>query len=283
MSEGPATGRDAGADGYVDANGVRLHYLDWGRPEQPPLMFLHGGSAHARWWDFVVPHLADRYRCIALDLRGHGDSSWSDSADYTLAAHAGDVAALIEALSLDDVGLIGHSFGGFVAMTLAGTAGPRLSALVIVDSRPRITVRSARFLDALRKLPQARYTSLDEALRRFQLLPSENTARREIFEHIVRHGVVRRPDGTWTLKFDRRAMAGNPAQDLSPALAAADCPILAVRGEHSPIVSVAALAEFPAVNPRAVTVEVPGAHHHLMLDRPAELAQVIRSFLDTTA
>jgi len=281
VREHPAHACGVPAEGQVEANGVRLHYVDWGRKEHPPLVFLHGGSAHARWWDFVVPHLVDRYRCVALDLRGHGDSSWAASSDYSLAAHAADVAALIDALALTRVGVIGHSFGGFVAMTFAATARARLSALVIVDSRPRITTRSARFLEALRKLPQTRYASVEDALRRFQLLPADHSARRELVEHVVRHGLMRTPNGPWTLKFDRHAMAGNPAQDLSPALAAVDCPVLAVRGEHSSVVSVAALAEFPAANPGAVTAEIPGAHHHVMLDRPEALAGVIGSFLDS--
>ncbi len=96
----------------------------------------------------------------------------------------------------------------------------------------------------------------------------------------MRHGEREAPDGTRTLKFDRRAMAGTPAQDLSPALAALHCPILAVRGARSDIVSAAGLAEFSAANPHAVTAEIAGAHHHVMLDQPAALAGVIGAFLD---
>jgi pimeloyl-ACP methyl ester carboxylesterase len=265
--------------GFIEANGVRLHYVDWGDPLLPPALLLHGGSAHARWWDFTVPHLVERRRCVALDLRGHGESGWSAAADYGLAAHAADVCALIDALDLREVALVGHSFGGFVAMTVAPSE-PRLAALVIVDSRARITPRSARYLDALRKLPHPRYASLDEALQRFRLLPSAHDARPEVIAHVVRHGMTTRPDGTWTLKFDRRAMAGIPAQDLSPALAAAGCPILAIRGQHSPVVSAAGLEEFRTANPRVVTVEIAGAHHHVMLDQPAALARAIGSFLD---
>jgi pimeloyl-ACP methyl ester carboxylesterase len=267
-------------DGVVEVNGVRLHYVDWGTPAQPPVLLLHGGSAHARWWDFVVPRLADRYRCVALDLRGHGDSAWPTTPDYGLAAHAGDVAAAIDALDLRDVALVGHSFGGFVAMAYAAAAPVRLAALVIVDSRARISARSARLLEALRKLPHPRYANLAEAERRFRLLPSATAARPDVLAHVIRHGMTRTPDGMWTLKFDRRALSGTAPQDLSPALAATRCPILAVRGEHSDVVSAAAMAEFPAANPRAVTAEVAGAHHHVMLDRPEALAHVIGQFLD---
>jgi pimeloyl-ACP methyl ester carboxylesterase len=266
-------------EGFVDADGVRLHYVEWGERDRPPILFLHGGSAHARWWDFAAERLVDRFRCLALDLRGHGDSAWPASLDYRLEAHAADVASVIDALDLHGVALVGHSFGGFVAMASAAQTGDALSALVIVDSRARISERSARFLDALRKLPHPRYASLEDAMRRFRLLPAAHAARPEILEHVIRHGMFQKPDGTWTLKFDRRAMSGTPAQDFFPALAAVRSPLLAIRGEHSDIVSPSALAEFPAANPQAVTAEIAGAHHHVMLDNPNALADVIGKFL----
>jgi pimeloyl-ACP methyl ester carboxylesterase len=266
-------------DGFIDADGVRLHYVDWGAPGQPPVVFLHGGSAHARWWDFVVAHLAPRYRCVALDLRGHGDSAWPASLDYRLATHAGDVTALVAALDLHDVAVVGHSFGGFVAMVYAPGAASRLARLVIVDSRSRVGTRSARFLEALRKLPHPRYASLEDATRRFRLLPAANNAAPDMFAHVMRHGMTQAADGTWTLKFDRRAMSGTPPQDFAPGLAALQCPLLAIRGEHSEILTRAGLAEFRAANPRALTAEIAGAHHHVMLDNPIALARVIDDFL----
>jgi pimeloyl-ACP methyl ester carboxylesterase len=276
----PPSASSRPAEGYVDTGTVRLHYVDWGAPEQPPVLFLHGGSAHARWWDFLVPHLADRYRCVALDLRGHGDSGWPSGPDYGLETHAADVAVVTDALALRPVAVVGHSFGGFVAMTFAPAAGSRLSTLVIVDSRARITERSARYLEALRKLPHPRYASLEEAVRRFRLLPMASTAPPDVLAHVARHGMRCGTDGAWTLKFDRRAMAGTPVRDFSPALAALRCPVLAVRGAESEVVPDVGLAEFRAANSRIVTANIAHAHHHVMLDQPAALAQVIGAFLD---
>jgi pimeloyl-ACP methyl ester carboxylesterase len=264
-------------DGKVRSGGVLLHYREWGTPTRRPLLFLHGGSAHARWWDFVVAHLGE-YRCLALDLRGHGDSGWPDDGDYRLDTHAGDVAAVVEALALDHVCVIGHSFGGFVAMRYAARREPRLAALVVVDSRARIGARSARLLDALRKIPQPRYASLEQAIQRFRLLPSASTAPPEILAHVARYGMTRLPDGIWTLKFDRRALASTPAQDFAPALATITCPILAVRGANSEIVSRAALDEFRAAAPHAQTAEIAAAHHHVLLDQPRALAEAIHRF-----
>jgi len=264
-------------DGTVPSAGVLLHYREWGTPGQRPLLFLHGGSAHARWWDFLVAYLGE-YRCIALDLRGHGDSGWPDDGDYRLETHAGDAAAVVDALALERVCVIGHSFGGFVAMRYAARRDPRLAGLVFVDNRTRIGAHSARLLEALRKLPHPRYASMEDAVRRFRLMPSTSTASPEILAHVARHGTKQLADGVWTLKFDRRALASTPAQDFASALTAVTCPLLAVRGADSEIVSRAGLEEFRTVTPHAQTAEIAGAHHHVLLDQPRALAEQIRRF-----
>jgi pimeloyl-ACP methyl ester carboxylesterase len=96
---------------------MRLHYLDWGGSNSHrPMLLLHGGLAHAHWWDFLAPLMLDRYRVLALDLRGHGESSWDRAADYGLEAHVSDVLSFIRAMNLEGVTLVGHSFGGQVAL-----------------------------------------------------------------------------------------------------------------------------------------------------------------------
>src|SRR5438552_15884787 len=74
---------------------MRFRYLDWGG-RGTPVLFLHGGGLTAHTWDLVCLALRSEYRCLALDLRGHGDSEWSPEMDYGLEAHRDDVDALIE-------------------------------------------------------------------------------------------------------------------------------------------------------------------------------------------
>ena len=265
-------------DGWLDHNGLRLHYLDWG-DSGPPVLLLHGGSAHARWWDFVVPHLATRFRCIALDLRGHGESGRPADGDYSLAAHAGDVGAAVSALGLAGGAVVGHSFGGWVAMVYAGRAGDAIGALAVLDSRPTIGVRSARMLEALRKLPHTRYATHGDAIGRFRLMPSATNAGADVLAHVAQHAIIRDADGTYLPRFDRHALAGASAQDLTPHLRAARCPILAVRAAQSEIVDAAALAAFRTAVPNTELAEIAEAHHHLMLDQPAALAAALDAFL----
>jgi pimeloyl-ACP methyl ester carboxylesterase len=121
--------------GWHEANGLRLHHLDYGGSGRP-IVCLHGVTGHAWAWHDVAPALAGAGQVLALDLRGHGDSQWSASADYGSDHHAADVVALLEALGTATVDLVGSSWGALVAMAVAARTPPRVRRLVIVDVEP---------------------------------------------------------------------------------------------------------------------------------------------------
>src|SRR5690242_9103922 len=99
-------------DGYVAVAGLRLHYLDYGQRGRPTLLCLHGGAAHAHWYDFVASELSRDFHVVVLEHRGHGDSAWSSPADYSYERCAADIAEFAEKLDLRDFTLVGHSVGG---------------------------------------------------------------------------------------------------------------------------------------------------------------------------
>src|SRR4051794_32591410 len=115
---------------FESANGIRMHYAEAGAGE--PVVLLHGWPEH--WWmwrDFIAP-LAERFRVIAPDLRGHG---WTDKpdGDYRKPVLLDDVLALLDELGLDRVRLVGHDWGGWVGM-LAGLRAPeRIERLVAMS------------------------------------------------------------------------------------------------------------------------------------------------------
>src|SRR5262245_17686061 len=98
-------------DRTVPANGLQLHYVEWGDPGARPIVLLHGITGHARTWDRLAADLGHAYRVIALDQRGHGDSQPAPDGDYSTAAMAGDVAAFADALGLGTFSLLGLSMG----------------------------------------------------------------------------------------------------------------------------------------------------------------------------
>jgi pimeloyl-ACP methyl ester carboxylesterase len=270
----------AGHDRCLRANGLRLHYLEWGTPQHAPVVLLHGGSAHAHWWDLFACAIADAYHVLALDLRGHGDSERPRTPAYALDDYAADLAAFIDALALPPLHLVGHSLGGIIATAYAGGAAATPRTLVVVDSQARISPAGAHYMSRLYNFPQLHYRSREEAIRRFRLLPKATTASPTVLADIAAHAIHELPDGRWTLKFDRESLAHATPRDLTGVLSRLTCPLLLVRGEHSTLLSARALATMRTAAPRAHTAEIPGAHHHVMLDNPAAFARVVRNFLD---
>ena len=138
--------------GTVEVNAVRLGYREYGDPDDPPVVLLHGSGSKAHTWERVAARLtAGGHRSIAVDLRGHGTSD--RTADYALSSIRDDVVHLLAALDLRDVVLVGHSVGGYAALAAALQAPERIGRLVLEDlaAPPRETVR-ARPGDLLRLL-----------------------------------------------------------------------------------------------------------------------------------
>ncbi|HVN87131.1 MAG TPA: alpha/beta hydrolase [Candidatus Binatia bacterium] len=263
------------------ANGLRLHYLEWTNTSAPPLLLLHGGSAHAHWWDWFAPLIADRFHVLALDLRGHGDSDWSDPPAYEIDDYARDVVAFVEHFDLRALRLIGHSLGGTIAATAAARIADRLAALVIVDSRTKASSDGSRFMQRLAQMPHPRYRSREQGVAQYRLLPRDSSAPPDVLAAIAVHALRASSDEThWTFKFDRAALAAIRSHDIAPALAQLRCPILAVRGGASPLMSDTAIAALRAAAPQLEVVTIAGAHHHVMLERPAEFAAAVIPFLD---
>ena len=118
---------------FVEARGLRFHVASAGGGE--PLVLLHGWPQHWWMWRRVLPGLAERFRCIVPDLRGLG---WSDAppSGYEKATLAQDVLALLDALGLRKVRLMGHDWGGFVTTILAAKAPDRVERVIVLDVPP---------------------------------------------------------------------------------------------------------------------------------------------------
>jgi pimeloyl-ACP methyl ester carboxylesterase len=118
-------------DKWLNSNGIKLHYLDWGNPSAPSMILLHGYTSYAHYLDFFARNMSQEYHVLVPDLRGHGDSSWA--ANYTLQEGALDVETFITALRLKNIVLIGFSMGGLISLVYAATNSDMLSKLVIAD------------------------------------------------------------------------------------------------------------------------------------------------------
>ena len=142
-------------DKTVHANGINLHYLDWGSPGSPVAVLLHGLRGHAHSWDDVSPALCGQYRVLALDQRGRGETDWAPGGDYSGAAFVADLKGFCQALDLESFTLVGHSMGGRNSMAFAGRYPEMIERLVIVDIGPTVDPRGGqRITQELQSVPE---------------------------------------------------------------------------------------------------------------------------------
>ncbi|KHL10732.1 alpha-beta hydrolase superfamily lysophospholipase [Mumia flava] len=260
----------------VESGGATITYRVWGRPDAPLVVLVHGGAAHAGWWDHVGPHLAADHRVAALDLSGHGDSSWRDA--YGLTTFAAEVMAVADAESVRRPAIVGHSMGGFVALTAAREYGARLAGVCAIDSPVRQPSPEARAWQAEnRRLPGNKiYPTRDDALARFRTIPADDAGPPYVRRHIAATS-VREVEGGWTWKFDPQVFFS--ARMEPEEIAAATCPVALVRGERGLATSDITATVAERLGGAAPVTVIPDAGHHVMIDQPVALIAAMQTLL----
>jgi esterase len=267
---------------YAMVNGLRLRYLEWGRPGELPVVCVHGYTSSTEAFNALARRIQDRAHIIAMDVRGHGESAWSADGAYQYADQAGDLAALVDRLGIERFVLIGTSMGGVIAMVYAGQHGDRLRALVLNDIGPDVEAGSGRITQTVGSRPYD-FASLDEAMQ-YRRETSPITAARPLEDQEeTARGVLReRPDGRWAWKMDpayieQRVKQGPPKRPpLWPVLETLPCPTQVVWGTDSDVLSEAQAKRMVSALPKGELVSVPGIGHAPTLVEPPVLAALDR-------
>jgi pimeloyl-ACP methyl ester carboxylesterase len=267
---------------FVTANGLRLHYLEWGRDGMPLVLCVHGYTSSAQAFNALARHLQDRFHIIALDVRGHGESAWSPTGAYEYADQVDDLAAFADRLELRRFTLIGTSMGGIIAMAYAAHHGDRLKVLVINDIGPDTEAGSNRITGLVGARPNS-FATLDEALAYRREISPITAARPPSDQEELARGVLRQDDSAqWVWKMDpayieRRVQRGAPVRPvLWPVLANLQCPTLVIWGTDSDVLSEAQARRMVETLPNGELVQVPGVGHAPTLIEPAALAAIQR-------
>jgi pimeloyl-ACP methyl ester carboxylesterase len=269
----------------VAVEGCDIHYLRWRSPaERNPtrgILFIHGGGAHANWWRFVAPFFAQDYRVAAIDLSGMGDSGRREK--YTSSQRAREIReVLIDADLCEQPFIVGHSFGGFMTLQFGVDFGDQIAGAIIADTpirRPDDPPpgRAQRIFNHTRTYP-----TFEEAVARFRLMPAQTCDNDFLVEFIARHSLKTEGDG-WNWKFDPHAMGADrwkePFHEHAQNMR---CRRAYIRGELSALVSREGADYISSLmGPDAPIIEIPRAHHHMMLDQPLAFVSAVRALLET--
>jgi pimeloyl-ACP methyl ester carboxylesterase len=268
-------------DRTLTVNGLELHFHDWGSPDKPPLVLVHGLSGNA--WAFApfARRMRDRLHIIALDVRGHGDSAWSPDGAYSFADQANELAAFVDQLGLERFSLLGTSMGGMISLRYAGDHVDRLERLVINDIGPEIESGSVRITQTTGARPSS-FASADEAIDYgISTRPNLAILDAEQKRELLRGGIRRTPDGQWTWKVDpeyarQRVKFGAKPRPAWDTLTKVTCPTLVLWGTQSDVLSEGQAKRMVDALPNGELISVPGVGHAPVLLEPAAYAALER-------
>ena len=261
--------------GIVSVDGTGVAYRAWGDNTASGLVLVHGGAAHARWWDHVAPLLAADRRVVAVDLSGHGDSGRRPG--YSLDGWAREVVAVAQAAGIDEPPVIaGHSMGGFVALRAAGMFGTELEGIVVIDSPVReVTPEDQAARQGRAFGPLRVYPTREAAIARFRPMPDQPTLP-YVREHVAATS-IRAVDAGWSWKFDP-AVFGR-TQGTPQLLRQLDCRVALFHAERGIVPPQTTELMYDSLGQLAPVIEIPAAGHHVMLDQPIALVTGLRTLL----
>jgi pimeloyl-ACP methyl ester carboxylesterase len=269
-------------DKTVTANGLRLHYLDWGTPGNPPIILLHGLRGHAHAWDDFSAAICEDYHVLALDQRGRGDSEWARDGIYTTEAYVADLLGCSAALGIESFILVGHSMGGRNSMAFSARYPEKVQKLIVVDIGPAVEQRgSTRIRQEITAVPEE-FDSFEAVVA--YMSQQNRYAAPEVLRRRLFYATKPLPNGKVGWRYDlaiREQWRRGPStpEDLWPAWRRITCPTLIVRGAVSDVLSPAAAQQMLAALPHASAVEIPRAAHMVFEENPEDFLAAVRAFL----
>ena len=274
---------------YVSTNVIarhqRFHLLEWGDPSRPTLLLLHGGNQSAHSWDLVSLHLADRFHIIALDQRGHGDSEWARDADYSSNAMAADACAVLEALKIVSVTVVGHSMGGMNTMRLAVDQPESADRVVLVDIGPELSDQGTKtirnFVTENREFDDVEH--FVQSVQKYDPYRS-----REHIERTVKYNLLQRADGKYVSKRDHgpRLATTRTQREQSDLFSLRDAekipqPTLLIRGADSNVLTADAAQRFVDALPDGRLETVADSGHNVHGQNTIGFLRALVPFLDS--
>lgn len=249
------------------------------------MLLLHPAPLNSRVRDSFAPVMASRFRVIAPDARGFGESEWSESYEGDVLLN--DLHALLSELKLRRVVLCGNSMGGTLAYMYAGLHPENVERLILADTGPgekpadqaSPTAPPSPRRGGPPPMPAGPFTSVDDAAAQVPKAFGPAFTRA-----MIDHYLKRDADGSWQWKYDLKGTSVAAERSMRdprkwPAWKAVKCPTLVLRGERSPAMSPQAAEQMVAENEHAPLVVIPGAGPFIPLEAPSAFEAAVRKWL----
>ena len=272
---------DRPSDRFASVDGMRLHYLEWGAADRQPLILLHGIARVAHNFDHIAPHFMERYRVIAIDMRGHGDSAWDAGGAYMVEDYVADIEALIVELKLQNIVLWGNSTGGRVAQMIAGRHPERVAAVISEDVGPERPAAISNRRAARMAREAAGWATREELLA--EVKKDYPLTDEPLLRNFVEHGAKARDDGRIIYKRDPKILDGFVPTELWATISRIRAPILYLLGGASDIVPPDTQRQLAQTLPRVQIVTMPGLGHYPSDEKPDEAMAIVKKFLEGTS
>lgn len=267
-------------------DGGQLHVVE--RGSGPPLVLLHGVTLSAVVWHYQMADLADRFRVIAVDHRGHG-LSLAGEGGYGAGRLAADLAQALDQLDLEGAVIVGHSMGGMVAqrflVDFPDVARQRVAGVVLMST----TAHTGSRVPGWERIVRSTGPVLQGAMRIGSKVPATLFSPTDLGFALTRIGFGKNPSPTH-VDLNRKVVAAHSALvlaelwagltefDIRAELADVDTPVLVVAGTHDNITPLFHNKEIARSIQGAELRVLEGGGHMLMLERRAEVNQLIEDF-----
>lgn len=260
----------------VEVEGAHVRYREWGAGEgRPGLVLVHGFLAHARWWDHIAPHFAQRYHVIAPDFTGMGDSDRRP--EYSRRQYARETMAAIADAGMRGATIVAHSFGAVSSLLAAKLAPDRIVRAIVIDAhvfRPEDDGQGGRDVE-----PEKRYPTREDALARYRLMPPGEWPDPDIVSYLAEHSLREFADG-WGWKFDPETFRSVHKERVRDEIKGLTLPVDFIHAQNSEIVGQSEIASFRTHLPTCRSiVTVPVSHHHVMIENPTGLVAALEGLL----
>lgn len=259
----------------VEVEGAMVRYRCWGMDDasKPGLLFVHGFLAHARWWDHIAPHFADRYRVMAIDMTGMGDSGRRPS--YSRKQYGREFIAAAEQSGIDRMTIVAHSFGSVSSLHAAKIRPDLVDRVVVIDAHVFRSEEEANAPVPVEKF----YPSMEEGLKRYRLTPPGAWPDPDIRAYVGRHSIRETPQG-WAWKFDPEIFRNAHRERIRDGIRGLKTPVEYIHAGRSEIVGMAEMQAFLDNMPSCgKPVEIPFSHHHIMIEDPRSLIAALNGLL----